>query len=175
MNSERDTARTSHSCNIWPIRLKGIITILCFILSVPVFASGAAGGHVKRVYVEAFVTKTEAEQLRNDVKVELQKLKCISLVSKESGADLILGGGGEIWVRGYRSFSPRSRMKLPTNGMPIYGGYLSVELKNKYGITVWSYLATPGTPAGDISKDLSKRIAKHLAEGGCESALREDT
>jgi ABC-type phosphate transport system substrate-binding protein len=55
-------------------------------------------------------------------------------------------------------------MKLPTNGVPIYGGFLSVELKNRRGVTVWSYLATPGTSSEDVSKDISKRIAMHLTE-----------
>jgi phosphate transport system substrate-binding protein len=165
MSSARGQAKTSRSCNIWPFRLKDIITIVCLLVFRPAFAWVAKDGGIKRLYVEAFITKQGTEKLQADIKAELQKLKCISLVSKESDADLILGGGGEIWVRGYRSFSPRSHMKLPTNGTPIYGGYLSVELKNKYGVTVWSYLVTPGTPSGDISKDLSKEIAKHLAEG----------
>ena len=121
-----------------------------------------AGG--RSVYVEAFATKSGAAKLREDVTAELRKLKSVSLVTDESKADFILGGGGEIWVRGYRSFSPRSHMKLPSNGTPIYGGYLSVELKSPGGVTLWSYLATPGESAGDVSKDLSKRIAKHLAE-----------
>jgi phosphate ABC transporter phosphate-binding protein len=119
---------------------------------------------VKRIYVEPFATKAGAEELQKDVTAELRKLGSISVVSDESSADAILGGGGEIWINGYRSFSPRSRMKLPTNGTPIYGGFLSVELKNKSGVTLWSYLVTPGNDSEDTSKDLSKRIAKHLAD-----------
>jgi phosphate transport system substrate-binding protein len=84
---------------------------------------------------------------------------------EESAADLILGGGGEIWIRGYCSFSPRSHMKLPTNGTPIYGGYLSVALRNKAGQTLWSYLAMLKTGSGKIPKDLSNRIVKHIGEG----------
>ena len=128
-------------------------------------AQSRAHSGARRLYVEAFATKAGADKLREDVTAELRKLTSVSLVPDESNADLILGGGGEVWVRGYRSFNPRSHMKLPTNGTPLYSGYLSVELKNKRGVTVWSYLATPGTASEDISKDLAKQIAKHLPEG----------
>lgn len=118
----------------------------------------------RRLYVEAFTTSAGAAKLRDDVTAQLRKLHSISVVGDESKADLILGGGGEVWIRGYRSFSPRSPMKLPTNGMPIYGGYLAVELRNQRGVTLWSYLVTPAPSSGDIFKDLSKRIAEHLSE-----------
>ena len=144
--------------------LRWRLTFACSLLALSALAWQKRGSGARRLYVEAFATKAGAEKLREDVTAELRKLNSVSLVPDESSADLILGGGGEVWVRGYRSFSPRSHMKLPTNGIPIYGGFLSVELKNKHGVTVWSYLVTPGTPSEDISKDLSKRIAKHLAE-----------
>ena len=117
----------------------------------------------RRLYVEPFATKAGAETLRDDVTAELRKLSSVSLVADKADADVVLGGGGEIWVKGYRSFSPRSHMKMPTNGTPIYGGFLSVELKNRQGVTVWSYLATPGAASENLSKDLAKRIVKHLA------------
>jgi phosphate ABC transporter phosphate-binding protein len=137
--------------------IRNIIALACF-LAVPLL------GGPSRIYVEAFTTKADAKKLREDLTADLRKVSAVSLVADESNADLILGGGGEIWVRGYRSFSPRSHMKLETNGTPIYGGYLSVELKNKEGVTVWSDLVTPGKESDDISKDLSKRIAKDLME-----------
>jgi phosphate transport system substrate-binding protein len=141
-----------------------VLVLACCLLAWPALAGEQTHGGPRRVYVEAFATKAGAEKLREDLTVELRKLDSVSLVPNESSADLILGGGGEVWVRGYRSFSPRSHMKLPSNGIALYGGYLSVELKSKNGVTVWSYLATPGTASEDISKDLSKRIAKHLGE-----------
>jgi phosphate transport system substrate-binding protein len=139
--------------------------LACCLLAGSAFAWQGTNGAAKRLYVEAFATKAGAERLREDVNAELRKLTSISLAPDPSSADLILGGGGEIWVRGYRSFSPRSHMKLSANGTPIYSGYLSVELKNKQGVTLWSDLVTPESAPEDISKDLSKRIAKHLAEG----------
>jgi hypothetical protein len=122
-------------------------------------------GAIKRLYVESFVTKVGAEELRQDVIAELRKISSISLVSGESRADAILGGGGEIWIKGYRSLYPRSRSGTrPSTGTPVYTGYLSVELRDPRGATVWSYLATPGARSEDVSKDLSKQIARHLAE-----------
>ncbi len=140
---------------------------IAFSLFLATFAANAAGG--KRLYVEPFTTKAGAEKLRDDVIAELRKQSSITVVPDESNADVILGGGGEIWVRGYRSLNPRSG-RLPSNGTPVYDGYLSVELRDKKGATIWSYLVTPGTGSADVSKDLSKRIAKHLA-----GALERDT
>lgn len=124
---------------------------------------------VTRLFVEPFITKTDAAKLREDLTAELRKLSTVSLVTDQAKATLILGGGGEIWVRGYRSFSPRSPMKLPSNGTPIYGGYLSVELRNVEGQTLWSYLVMPEGGSEDVPKDLSKRITRQLAQ-----ALNQD-
>src|SRR5271165_4913549 len=128
------------------------------------FALDEAKSVAKRLYVEAFATKAGAEKLREDVTSELQKLNSVSLVPDESSADFVLGGGGEVWIKGYRSFSPRSHVKAPSNGTPIYGGFLSVELKDKRGVTIWSHLVTPGRGSEDLAKDLSKQIAKQLGE-----------
>jgi phosphate transport system substrate-binding protein len=118
---------------------------------------------IRRLYVEPFVTQAGGESLRQGLIAELRKIGSVSLVPGESGADAILGGGGEIWIKGYRSLNPRSG-RLPSDGSPVYGGYLSVELRDPKGATLWSYMATPGTATDDVSKDLSKRIAKRVAE-----------
>jgi phosphate transport system substrate-binding protein len=117
----------------------------------------------KRLYVEPFTTKAGPEKLREDVVSELRKLTSISLVTAQGDADLILGGGGEIWIKGYRSLNPRSGQS-PSNGTPVYGGYLAVELRDAKGETLWSDLVTPGAESQDIPKDLSKRIAKDLSQ-----------
>lgn len=118
---------------------------------------------IKTLYVEPFAMKTGAEKLRADVIAQLRKLGSISLVSGPSNADATLSGDGEIWIKGYQSLNPRSG-RLPSDGTPIYAGFLSVELKDAKGETLWSYLATPDGVSQDISKDLAKRIVKHLAE-----------
>lgn len=134
---------------------------ILFILCVAAFAVNATG--VRRIYVELFATKEGAEKLRDDVIGELRKQSSVSVVADESSADLILGGGGEVWVKGYRSLNPRSG-RLPSDGTPVYDGYLSVELRDKKGETLWSYLVTPATGSGDVSKALARRIAKQLAD-----------
>lgn len=153
------------------VKLTWLLPFGFSLLSIPAFAWQASSSVGKRLYVEAFTTKSGAKELRDDVIVELRKLSSFLIVPNEGNADLILGGGGELWIKGYRSFSPRSHMKMPTNGIPIYGGYLSVELKDRKGVTVWSYLATPDAASDDVSKDISKRIAKHLSEALTESEI----
>ena len=116
----------------------------------------------KRLYVEPFHVSGEAEKLREYVIADLRKQGGVGLAANESAAETILGGGGEIWVRGYRSLNPRSG-RLPADGTPIYGGYLSVELRNSKGETFWSYLATPESGSEDVARELAKEIAKRVA------------
>ncbi len=92
-----------------------------------------------------------------------RKTGSVSIVTSETGADAVLGGAGEIWIKGYQSLNPRSG-RLPSDGKPVYGGYLSVELRDPNGATIWSDLVTPGAESEDVAKDLSKKIAKHVAE-----------
>jgi phosphate ABC transporter phosphate-binding protein len=138
------------------------LAVLC-LATTPAGALQPKSGKVDRLYVEAFVTKSPTDTFQKDLTAELRKISSISLAPDESSADLILGGGGEIWVKGYRPFTHRSEMRLPTNGTPVYGGYLAVELRNKQGVTLWSDLVTPGSSSEDAAKDIAKLIAKHLA------------
>jgi hypothetical protein len=134
------------------------LTLLCLVCS----ASGQLAG-VKKLYVEPFAVKEGSDKLRANVISELRKLPEISVVTDHASADATLSGDGEIWVRGYKSLNPRSG-RLPSDGTPVYAGFLSVEIKDTHGETLWSYLVTPGAGSEDIQKELSKRIAKHLAE-----------
>jgi len=146
--------------------MKWVASFACsWIFMGPLLASQAGGqlGEIKRLYVEPFAVKGGSEKLRKDVIAQLRKLTLISLVSTKSAADAVLSGDGEIWVKGYHSLNPRSG-RLPSSGTPVYGGFFSVELTDAKGETVWSYLATPGAGSEDISKDLSKRIVRHLSE-----------
>lgn len=137
------------------LRLIAVVIVL--------LAPRAKASTTKRLYVELFTTDSGSPKLREAIVAELRKLHPLSLVPAETEADLILGGGGGIWIKGYRSLNPRSG-RLPSDGTPVYDGYLSVELRDKKGETLWSYLATPGAGAADVPNDLAKRIAKHLAE-----------
>src|ERR1700733_7693876 len=114
---------------------------------------------VTKLYVEPFPSKTGSEALHDDVIAQLRKLSSISVVADPANADAMLSGEGEIWIKGYQSLNPRSG-RSPSNGTPVFAGFLSVELKNVKGDTLWSYLFTPTSPSEDISRDLSKRLAK---------------
>ena len=136
----------------WMIRLAGC----CALAGCAIALQSGQTAAIKRLYIEPFVTKVGADTLRGDLIAQLRKDKSVSLVSTESSADAILGGGGEVWIRGYRyrGLYPRSG-PMASAGTPIYAGYLSVELRNPKGATIWSYLATPGFASEDIFRDLS--------------------
>lgn len=155
--------RLTEIMNARQLWLKSSLVVACCAVAAPALPL-LNDAPVKRLYIEAFTTKTGAEKLRADLSSELRRLSSVSLVSDESKADLILGGGGEIWIRGYRSFSPRSKLKLSSNGIPIYGGYLAVELRNREGITLWSDLVAPKAASEDALNDVVKQIAQHLTE-----------
>jgi hypothetical protein len=116
----------------------------------------------KKLYVEPLSVKTGSGKLRADMISQLRKVSSLSIVSNKADADAVLSGNGEIWVKGYVSLNPRSG-RVPSDGTPVYTGFLSVEIKDARGVTLWSYLATPESESQDISKELSKRIARHLA------------
>lgn len=144
------------------IRLTVRLAFCCMIFGSAVASQTASPNRVRRIYVEPFVTQSGAEQFREDVLAELRKVSSVSLAPDKSSADAILGGGGEVWVKGYSSHNPRLG-KFPPNGAPVYGGFLSVELKDRMGETLWSYLATPPAVSPDVAKDLSAQIVKSLA------------
>ena len=118
---------------------------------------------IRRIYVAPFAIKGGTGQLQGDVVSQLHKLGTVKLVSNEADADAVLSGAGEVWIRGYESLNPRSG-RSPSNGTPVYGGFVSVELKDRAGDTLWSDLVTARAASGGISKDVSKQVAKHLAQ-----------
>jgi phosphate transport system substrate-binding protein len=141
---------------------------VCFAFCCAMFGPALAGqtapaDQIRRLYVEPFATQVGSEKFREDVISELRKLNSVSLAADESSADLILGGGGEVWIKGYRTHNPQLG-KVSPSGSPIYTGFLSIELRDKHGQTLWSYLATPPEASNDVSKDLSTLIVKKLVE-----------
>lgn len=140
---------------------------ICFAFCCAMFWSALAwqtapANPIRRIYVEPFATHSGSEKFREDVIAELRRLNSVSLAADEASADAILGGGGEVWIKGYRSHNPQLGDVAP-NGTAIYTGFLSMELRDKDGQTLWSYLATPPAASTDISKDLSKLIVTKLA------------
>lgn len=116
---------------------------------------------VKRIYVDGIGQKSSLEQAKKDLVAQLRKVKNVEVVNSPNQANVILSGDGEIYIKGFFSLNPRSGVS-PANGQPVYGGYLSVELKDASGATVWSYLAN-ASDSKDAARDLSRDIVKHLA------------
>src|SRR6202021_2029397 len=145
---------------VCPFRLTVCFALCCAIAGSALIGQTPAATPIKRIYVEPFTTQEGSDKFREDVIAELRKLTSVSLVSDESSADAILGGGGEVWVKGFRSHNPQLGNVAP-NGTAIYTGFLSIELRDTSGDTLWSYLATPPAPSGDDPKLLSPRFKKN--------------
>lgn len=143
-------------------RLTVRLAFCCMIFGTALATQNVGPHRLRRIYVERFVTQSGAEKFHEDVIAELHKVGSVSLASDESSADAILGGGGEIWIKGHLSHNPRLS-KAPPNGAAVYTGFLSVELKDTNGQTLWSYLAIPPAVSGNVAKDLSAQIVKNLA------------
>ena len=148
--------------SVSPFRLTVCLAFLCAIFGSALAWQTAPANPIRRIYVEPFATQGGSEKFREDVIAELRKMNSVSLAADESSADAILGGGGEVWIKGYRSHNPQLG-NVPPNGTPIYTGFLSIELRDKNGQTLWSYLATPPAASEDVSKDLSVLIVKKLS------------
>jgi phosphate ABC transporter phosphate-binding protein len=150
--------------SVTPFRLTVCFAFCCAMFGSALAWPAAPTDQIRRIYVEPFAIRAGSEKFREDVISELRKLSSVSLAADESSADAILGGGGEVWIKGYRSHNPQLG-KVSPNGTPIYTGFLSMELRDKNGQTLWSYLATPPAASEDVSKDLSTLIVKKLVEG----------
>jgi phosphate transport system substrate-binding protein len=99
------------------------------------------GTAIRTLCIENFQGKPGATDLRAKVVERIRALDKYQLVDSPSSADAVLHGTGELWVKGYLSASPHN---LSTVREPVYGGYLSLQLDNRNGETLWSYLVTPG-------------------------------
>ena len=117
---------------------------------------------VKKVYVDSLGDKNGAKDLRDALIGQLRKSHEIQVVDKANDADAVITGSAEVWVKGYYSTNPKPS-KL--NEIPIYGGFLSVELKGKGDETLWSYLVTPSKIQWNgVTKDLTGQLTKKLLE-----------
>jgi len=121
-----------------------------------------AGGPV-RIFVEPFADKAGATQLRSELVNLLHKEHAVVVVDDAASADFILSGSGETYIKGYVGTNPRVRY-LNSDAKPVYGGFLSVELKNREHDPVWSSLATPRRfGSDDINRNLAGQIVHKLA------------
>jgi phosphate transport system substrate-binding protein len=119
----------------------------------------------KNIFVGSFGDKPGASQLREQVMSELRKSQRFRLVTAPAEADLVLDGTGDVWIISHYSLNPRNR-SVNGDAQGVYTGYLSVELKDKKGETLWSYLATPhSSGSGDVSRGLARLVAGKLNGG----------
>jgi phosphate transport system substrate-binding protein len=122
---------------------------------------------IKTICVENFQGKLGASDLRAKVVDRLRAIGKFQLVDNPSSADALLHGTGELWVKGYLSASPHN---LSSVREPVYGGYLSLQLDNRNGETLWSYLVTPGhmrwkSAEDDMADHIVRLMAAALEHG----------
>ncbi len=123
------------------------------------FTAFAAG---PRVYLEPFPQKSGAAELQRELVSLLGKEHGVTVVKDAAGADFIVSGSGETYVRGYIGTNPRV-VRVNSDSQPVYGGFLSVELKTQSQDTVWSYLATPSRIGShDINRNLAGQVIRQL-------------
>lgn len=123
----------------------------------------AAAGPV-RLFVEPFGDKPGAAELHGEMVKLLGKERAVVVVSEPASADMILAGSGESYIRGYLATNPRVHY-VNSDARPVYGGYLSVELKKPGQETIWSYLVTPRRfGPEDINRNLAGQMTRKLIE-----------
>ena len=143
-------------------------------LAVIFFALGSAAGvpgqmvpsavKVERIFVGSFGENDQSRQIRQAVVEELRRHGKLKVAESPESADAVLTGSGDVWIKGYYSLNPRAR-SVKEDAHPIFGGYLSVELKGKGNTVLWSYLATPHRYGPDaISRNLAEQVSKKLRE-----------
>ena len=144
------------------------VLLLAIVLFVaPLFGQADSLRSVKRIFIEGLGDKPGLQQVKKDLATELRRSDIFSVADSADQADATLTGHGDTWLKGYYSLNPRAGTS-PANGQPVYGGYVSVELKDRAGATLWSYLATPHAGSKDIAHDLSKDVIKHLVSSYSE-------
>ena len=141
--------------------------VVLFVLGFAARVSGQTASPpigAERIFVGSFGKSDQAAQIRQAVMGELRRHGKLKLVASPEAADGILTGSGEVWIKGYYSLNPRAR-SLNEDAHPIFGGYLSVELKGKGNAVLWSYLATPHRFGPDaISRNLAAQVVKKLRQ-----------
>jgi len=109
--------------------------------ALPSGAPDRASQSPPRIFIDDFQGKVGATQLRSEVIARLRASHEVRVVEKDSDAELVVRGAGEIWLKGYVAINPHPTASVR---QPVYGGYLSLEVADRSGAVLWSYLVTPG-------------------------------
>lgn len=141
----------------------GLVAGLLLVLMAALRSDGqtvATLAQVKKVYVDRFEEGDEAEPLRQSLVKRLAKSGRYQVADTAEGADAIVKGSGEVWVKGYMTVNARTPS---SDRQPVYGGYLSVELVSREGEPLWSYLVTPSKLAWmRVRDDLANNLVKQM-------------
>jgi phosphate ABC transporter phosphate-binding protein len=129
--------------------------------------------NVKKVYVDRFEEGDEAEPLRQSLIKRLAKSGRYQLADTAQGADAIVKGSGELWLKGYLTVNSRTPA---SDRQAVYEGYLSVELVNKEGEPLWSYLVTPSKLTFlRVRDDLANNLVKQMIMASERASGQEST
>jgi phosphate ABC transporter phosphate-binding protein len=132
------------------------------------YAQTAATNRIHSISVASFGEDATAAALRQKIIDRLNHSGQIKVV--DNSADAELRGSSSIWAVGTVVIDPRSNASRQTN----YQGYLSLELVDKSGQPLWSYLVTPGRFRTDsITQDLANHASERLLAALHSSTLRE--
>ena len=118
---------------------------------------------IRSIFVGEIAGMPEAGAIRQALMEELRKHGKPTLAHGRDIADATLTGTGQLWVKGYYNLNPRER-ELGEDAHPIYGGYLSVELRDRRGEVLWSYLVTPHRGYDSVSRNLAAQVIRKLRE-----------
>jgi phosphate transport system substrate-binding protein len=149
---------------------RGMAMLFGLLVALHAACAETSGPAIRTLCVDNFQGKLGAADLRAKVVERLRALGKFQLVDNPSSADVVLHGTGELWIKGYLSASPHDPSNLHE---PVYGGYLSLQLDNRNGETLWSYLVTPGhlrwKSAEDDMADHAVRLMAAALEHGSAS------
>lgn len=152
----------------------GLAIVLACCRNFPAFGQSAphpASSHpqsVNRLFVDPFQGKLGSAQLRDKVIARLRTDRNWQIVDSRNEADRIVDGNGELWIKGYVSNNPHASASWR---QPVYGGYLSISLKDPRGDTLWSYLVTPGKLHwSGVEQDMADHVVRLM-----DSALASGT
>src|SRR5260370_37636797 len=151
-----------------PAIIRGLLLLFVVGFSAVAGAQRATSlSQVKTVFVDSFSGGAEAAHLRDSLVRRLSRSSRFQLVQSSKGADAIVTGTGQIWVRGYIAINPRTPS---TDRQAVYSGYLSLEVAGADGQPLWSWLVTPARFSwNNIVDNLASHAPQKLIEAG-ESA-----
>jgi phosphate ABC transporter phosphate-binding protein len=147
-------------------RLRWFCLLLAALVALAPEVSAGAGAptshiHARSIAVDSMGTGATAKALRQRIVERLQKHPGLRVAASPTEADVVLRGTSSVWPTGSYSISPHSNSYRVTN----YAGYLSVELSDKSGQTLWSYLVTPSRfRSSSVTDNLADQAVSRLLD-----------